>query len=515
MTQRSSNLLLTRRLALACAVGLATAVPALAQNALGDGRALDRNSRLGSGGVNGITRTGSAELRFRNAIVTGNAPGGMSFRGDVGYTAPMDFRGELGSDDLFTFTRDSYFSGLAASPVGQRYRGVDALQFQMQVSTQGVGSGRQPGFEPTLSRGISQAAADSERAAPDTGSLSRLYEPLLTRPGALRSTAEFITGDALAPTLLGSGESASGDPLYAMASPLRSISMQPDLAPERAPSPNLLSRPVEGEEVDGEKIDGAAPGRADSNRVVQEEILDAFREARQRERDLVAEQLQAGEEGAESQDGDQQPDMLNQDLQRLREQLNNPNANEDDVRRLTRDVLPDRAARVDRLITPVQDRNVYAEHMKAGQDLLAEDRWFEAEERFTSALAMRPNDSIAAVGRIHAQIGGALYRSASENLKSLFRNNPEMLAVQFDASLLPRGERLDAIRVSLRDRARGESEFSRGAALLLAYLGYQYDNERDIVLGFEEVDRITAALGDQPDPVYDAARAAWMPDEAE
>lgn len=61
--------------------------PAAAQTALGDGTALDA-SPSSQGRVNPARPSFSQELQFRNAIVTGNAPGGLSFRGDLGYRAP-------------------------------------------------------------------------------------------------------------------------------------------------------------------------------------------------------------------------------------------------------------------------------------------------------------------------------------------------------------------------------------------------------------------------------------------
>ena len=55
-----------------------------AQNALGDGNALDANTGQ-RGRVNSTRPNFARELSFRNAIATGNAPGGLSFRGDLGY----------------------------------------------------------------------------------------------------------------------------------------------------------------------------------------------------------------------------------------------------------------------------------------------------------------------------------------------------------------------------------------------------------------------------------------------
>src|SRR2546423_569446 len=92
---------------------------------------VDRNVRVGSGGINPARPDFAAEVRLRNAIVTGNAPGGISFRGDVGYRAPGEFMGSLGSNDSFAFRRDSYYSGLG----GLGIRGTDALQYQFAMAT--------------------------------------------------------------------------------------------------------------------------------------------------------------------------------------------------------------------------------------------------------------------------------------------------------------------------------------------------------------------------------------------
>ncbi|MEM1424462.1 MAG: hypothetical protein AAGH64_10725 [Planctomycetota bacterium] len=108
-----------------------------AQNALGDGTALDSNLRVGSGGRNPVTQDFRRELAYRNAIVTGNVAGGRAFRGDVGYSAAYDFRGETGSDDLFEFQRDAFFSGLATRGIS----GISAIQSSLAYPVTGAGAG--------------------------------------------------------------------------------------------------------------------------------------------------------------------------------------------------------------------------------------------------------------------------------------------------------------------------------------------------------------------------------------
>lgn len=522
----------SRRRALAILAGAAMALTAsraaTAQNALGTGRALDANPRVGSGGVNERGRDLSSELRFRNAIVSGNAPGAMSFRGDVGYTSPFEFRGELGSDDLFGFRRDAFFSGVASGPAGQRLRGVDALQFQMGMSLAGSFDGGAMTPILTRTRAPNPGGAQPQTISLDDGS-TNYFDPISARDGALRSASEFLVGDALSPKVLSTSRTESGETVYLLASPLRSVS------PDRAPSGvSPLNRPARGEastpenaeeEATGGNAGNRVSGRIEPLRASSQIILDTLR-ARPGD-DAAAEDRP---EGAPQGPGDDAFEPLEQRLERLRRELEgvpqpapdaDPDAQDDEgaqetqrdaVARLTRDALGDRRAEIRALAPPPDEsRDFFTEHMRRGQEMLAADRWFEAEERFTSAALMRPGDVFAQAGRIHAQLGAGLYRSAGENLKQLIRSHPEMLAVRFNASLLPRDERLTRIAGELRNRAVENSQFGRDAALLLAYLGAQHGEREYVVEAFEAIDRISGELGES-DPVFEAARAAWLDD---
>jgi len=521
-----------RRRALAILAGAALAAmtaprAATAQNALGTGRALDANPRVGSGGVNERGRDLSSELQFRNAIVSGNAPGAMSFRGDVGYTSPFEFRGELGSDDLFGFRRDAFFSGVAAGPAGQRLRGVDALQFQMGMSLAGSFDGGAMTPILTRTRAPNPGGAQPQTISLDDGT-TNYFDPISARDGALRSASEFLVGDALSPKVLSTSRTESGETRYLLASPLRSIS------PDRAPSGvSPLIRPDRREATTPENATGGdagarVSGRIEPLRASSQIILDTLR-ARPGD-DAAEEDRPEGAPARPQAPGGDAFEPLEQRLERLRRELEgaqqpatdeNPDAQDDPqeqetqrdaVARLTRQALGDRRAEVRALAPPPDEsRNFFTEHMHRGQEMLAADRWFEAEERFTSAALMRPGDVFAQAGRIHAQLGAGLYRSAGENLKQLIRSHPEMLAVRFNAALLPRDQRLTRIAGELRNRAVENSQFGRDAALLLAYLGAQHDEREYLVEAFEAIDRISGELG-EPDPVFEAARAAWLDD---
>ncbi len=110
---------------LSAALGGLTLAPAgLAQQQVGsNGRALDANQQVGSGGVNRLEN--QVDYQARNNLITGNVAGGFEFRDSVGYTTPGGFRDGLGSDDLFRFRAQSLPSSTAAVnlPDAERYRG--------------------------------------------------------------------------------------------------------------------------------------------------------------------------------------------------------------------------------------------------------------------------------------------------------------------------------------------------------------------------------------------------------
>ncbi|MEM8756240.1 MAG: hypothetical protein AAGF47_00470 [Planctomycetota bacterium] len=219
---------------------------AAGQNAQGDGRQLDGNQQQGAGRTIPATRADfSAESRFRSAIVTGNAPNGLSFRSDVGYASEREFRGEvtseelfefqggLASDDIFMFRRDSLYSGLS----GLGIRGTDALQYQFALTT-----GNRPPPELagalTVSRDAflsispavqsTAAAIESTRPSPAAAPVMRApAEELAMLSGAgmwrLRSPSAFTAERSLAESIVGTVTTGEGQTIGITASPLGGI----------------------------------------------------------------------------------------------------------------------------------------------------------------------------------------------------------------------------------------------------------------------------------------------------
>lgn len=426
------------RLMLTGVFAAALASSAGAQNALGDGSALDANRQVGSDGKNRPVRNLEAEIRFRNAIVTGNAPGGLSFRGDVGYSAPGEFQGELSTDTLFEFRRDSLYSGLANYGI----RGTEALQHQFALTT-----GSKPPTDLSGSLAILRAGGGSEadlmRKDPFDPSVETTGESLWT----LRSTSAFTSGRALQPVLLSVGDIGGGRVISFNASPLRAVwGEQFDLSVPAAPATTPAAN-------------AQAPNR------------NGYAD--------IMERLEAYNARLASPDPEATPQTWHERVRQMLDQMYGteeggapPATPPADALQLLREAPGTISALVPRDTTA---EDFYTRQMKTAQEHLIADRYFTAEEWFTRALATRPGDEMAQVGRIQAELGAGLLLSAATNLRTLFREHPELIGAKYGDDLQPTPERRVELAAVLTEHIDTDSVMATESALLLAYMGYQTD----------------------------------------
>lgn len=533
--------------------------PAHAQNALGQGNALDSNLSL-TGRTNRPVTDFDSELRFRNAIVTGNVPGGMGFRGDVGYRAAGDFTGgssvpfplrnsglglDAGSNDLFDFQRDSAFSGLAPRGVS----GVEALQYQMRLQT-GSLRGEMPVLpiirrpsQPTDSSLLVGSEFDSQR-------LQTLDAYSSIAPGTLRSTSEFLSNSYLDPTLLRAERAGQGEALsFTTATPLRGVTSQSAptfttdilttdlLIPETSAdindqfrSPNQISNMIEpvsatasyerilrdlrsfdqGVDRDSELLQPSMPG---GGALIPGTIGGV---------DLGADRavpgdsnlLRPGDPGAA-----QLPFMtLEQRLGQLRTAMSATRSGaiteDEQLRRQVNDTIEmlKGAQPIVSAYAPQNNtqRDLFSEQMHLAQRMLKSGRWFDAEEHFASALSMRPGETLAAAGRIHAELGAGLFLSAAVNLQKMLRENPGMIPVRYDADLVPSGNRVQQVMERLRENTKRSNSMGRNSGFLLAYLGHQINDPTVVREGFDAIARIDEALDEEPNPFFEVVRKVWL-----
>ncbi|NRA57084.1 MAG: hypothetical protein HRU13_03060, partial [Phycisphaerales bacterium] len=158
---------------------------------------------------------------------------------------------------------------------------------------------------------------------------------------------------------------------------------------------------------------------------------------------------------------------------------------------------------------PAERASAYDLHVDRAQSMMEQGRYFEAEQRFTMALAARPGDTIAAVGRVHAQIGAGLDLSAAVNLRAFLVDNPEFVAARYEAEMLPRADRLAASSDRLKSLLADENARSRmrESALLLAYVSFHRSDAATTALA---LDRLGEGRSGQRDALVPLLRAVWL-----
>ena len=529
-----------------CGLAFATA-PAIAQDALGDGRALDANLAVGSSGRNFEGRNYSQELAYRNAIVTGNVPGGFAFRGDVGYSAANDFRGATAADDIFEFQRDAFFSGLATRGIG----GISAIQSSLAYAVTGQSQG-------LVGDVIINSPVVGANAGEFTGSPRATRIDIYgTIGGTLRSPSAIKIQELDRPSFMNTISDANGNTIaYVGASDLLGVRpLSPQNATfgatdaqqeqdilERLREDPTLSRPLDTDdeerfgsarpapyqqlldaltvpidridsqintEIDGQlntQIDPTQSQTPTTRFTPPEDPLDTVRDAlRESERAANPFNRVSGDITDPSADVGDSDNPETEDAQRpktIQERI-------DEAVEAAERVLG-RTVSMDGLRTSSEDP-IFRHHFEAGVDLLRRGRYFDAEERFSAAIQLAPGDPMAAVGRLHSQIGAGMSLSAGTNLRRLFTAYPEMMAARLDRELVPRGDRLDQIRSLLRKRMNQANIMNDDAASLLAYLGVQTGNADDVVDGlarFKELS-VDPETG-KPDAFASLLEAAWL-----
>lgn len=531
---------------------LTLAGSALSQNALGDGKKNDKSGQQGSGGVNTPNTDLQQSFSLRNAIVTGNAPGGLSFRGNVGYVGSREFRGELGSDDLFSFRRDSLYSGIS----GLGLRGTDSLQYQFAMTTgskpptsiAGSLAISRDQFMPSISA-VSNNAGATSSGVDGTAPISRVdpmtvveEEAVVSGTGLwrLRSASGYVTDKSLSTSYVGSIQSGEGDLFDVTASPLEGLRIAEQQNENLVSSESNAQRLSTNANTQGgvvpevpntsaaeglrlttgyEQIvsqlrpgykagqEGEPSTESDFARQIREqnELIKAYIEGLQNRSTMPEEDLTPPEN--EPVDPLQQPENEEDlsDRERMFRELEALNVDPDVIK-----ALRDNEIMVNQLVENANpgNRDYFSIHMTQGRDAMRTGNYFNAEGRFSMALSIRPGDPTAAISRIHAQIGAGLNISAGTNLRETLTNNPTMITARYADGLIPPQARLREVTPRLQELASGEGLAARQAALVLAYVSYHLKDEALIKEGLDRLDR---AGGE--DRLATLLRVMWLDDE--
>lgn len=505
------------------------------QNALGDGRALERSLQTPvPAGTSPTRRTFTRELAFRESVVSGTAPSGFSFRGEA-LPSRYEFRGELGDDSLYSFRRDSLFSGLA----GQGIRGTDALQYQFSLT---VGSQVPSSLAGQLSyarAGVPDWGTDPDqpmvrdltglggglRRVADADLMLSAIEAGSSMLQPVRSLSSFTADHGLQPTLVGLMQNrVTQQTAGQMASPLLGVQVVPvDTLRGTGASPSLgVPGLPDAASTPGSQIEPIKPA--------YELTLDRYRELVAPEastppagelpswaKDLVGlQRVLRGLPGSTRQSMGLTPEAEPEAAPEPGVEGLAPGAGEE-VEPLTfdREVLRRvrEAGGLTETLVPTDMPQIdrYTAYMRSGQQMLASERYFDAEEMFISALTSRARDVTASIGRTHAQLGAGLFLSAGLNLRQLLVQHPEAAGMRFAANLLPSPRRMDQVTETLRGSLESAST-GADSGLLLAYLGFQRGSAEDTRAGLEAL----KAAGDEADQrLAEMLGVVWLDDGAE
>ncbi|MEX2670989.1 MAG: hypothetical protein WD294_02640 [Phycisphaeraceae bacterium] len=500
------------------------------QYQLGDGRALDRNLQQGSGGANAPSRP-NPYGRYSDAIITGNVGGLGAFRGDVGYRAPGEFRGRTSSDDTYNFRRVALPQSVRTTPEGR-----------VRPSAQN------PQLDPTRVEGTVLLRGGTGARAGDLNRQLREFPSSLVIDDTSDSVGRVGPDRLLDVTrrdrFMGGPERAGlmaddrGQLLQLTTSPLTGLRRrvvgqlgQPEIEPGDAEAReelderermNLeasrrgrLSGAIVGRQ--GDERDERVDQRLGSRQLIDPIGMPRFEEVEPGEdvyADLLREidaQVPGGLRVGERQDAQPQA-QAERELTRV-EQL----AEEFDRTRRGEGIDEEDGDPLDRLaaglsydLPPVESfvgegDNATNRALAQAEQLMAQERYFQAEALYERVLVMRPDYAIAQMGRVHAQVGAGLYLSAAMNLRQALVRNPQLIAARYRGAVMPSPQRLREIEDELDDLARTDAE---AAAILQGYLAYQTSSEAELR---ESLDRLEEQAGD--DDMPGLLRRIWLRDE--
>lgn len=153
------------------------------------------------------------------------------------------------------------------------------------------------------------------------------------------------------------------------------------------------------------------------------------------------------------------------------------------------------------------DENRLNTMLTRGEQELKAGRYTIAESIYRQVLREGTEQPLANAGLVHSQMGAGMIRSAAFNLRSLFSEHPELIALRYDDKLLPDNERLQWLQGRLLKEINDNNP-GADPGLILAYLGYQLDAKPLIEFG------LNVAETEAPrDPLMPILRRIWLEDE--
>lgn len=151
-----------------------------------------------------------------------------------------------------------------------------------------------------------------------------------------------------------------------------------------------------------------------------------------------------------------------------------------------------------------EDANRISKLMTKAEQELKDGQYLRAENIYRQVLLEKKNDPLAKAGLVHSQMGAGMIRSAAFNLRNLFSNHPELIALRYEQNLMPQADRLRWLQGRIQ-KMIAEDEQGADPGLVLAYLGYQLDAKPLVKFGLD-----VAEAKAPRDPLMPVLRRIWI-----
>jgi tetratricopeptide (TPR) repeat protein len=494
------------------------------QNDLGgsNGGALDNNLQMNSTGqrMRGNPRNYQQDYRFGNLGVTGGLAGGKNFRGDVGYTGANDFRGALGSDDIFNelqgsalsqiqfvtsnFANESYLnaSGMGmfeyrrdftpAEDIYNSFQGSrinqDRIRLDRTHATVASNNLFDTAVAPNSIRFV-QMQDENGVTSPvvvESNGLQGVYYRRVLFPKINYGALDTYQRASLMSSL-GRGELTPEQIGSPYMSPLSSVPTELLLNPNFGNPESTAQQELSGDtNLDAyqkaiRQMINLYADRDDVTLGVDPALLEEIRKDLDRLRGIA---MELNPKGVDPDGFD-----LKSYIESLEEDDDSKSADETDEepKNETSEEYEERIEREERkqfiersleMIRNGGSINSFLEGqqgrirtlMEKGETLLRRGSYFDAEQRFDEVLSINPGNPLALLGRATSQLGAGLYLSASLSLRKLFTNYPEMVGISLGEEFQPNVIRLKIAENKIRTRIARKTDLP-SYGLCLAYVG--------------------------------------------
>lgn len=172
---------------------------------------------------------------------------------------------------------------------------------------------------------------------------------------------------------------------------------------------------------------------------------------------------------------------------------------------LTPGVAPGQPVKINSLADGVSAKGLH-DLLKSAEDLMRQDKFQSALDKYDAAQQVAPHDTLIALGRANAELGAGFYHHASADLHTVFLSDPALLMGQYNLKNWMSEKRLEYITRELSDLAAAEPK-SEDPVFLLAYVSF---NTGDAAKAADYLKQARARAGNKDD-LLDQLDVRWRP----